>query len=337
MSGELICSWLRLPPGTWPPDHYALLGLANSEADRNVIEERVHQRMEWVRPYQLTHPELATEAMNRLAQALVCLTDPAAKKAYDAVLSQGQSSSAPSISAETFKPTDSFAWLLRELSRTQALNQAPPGTTPRQAEPATVFAEMKLPPLKPTSRQSAKRALYEYTRRTRRLLWSWEQAGRFLRDPVRAPNTSAEQTEFVGHLQAIRELLRDYLPVLGEVDQPGSLVLALARQPMVGVMLPTLLPSQRESLARDWMAGRALLQSYRQSLRQELRSLRPSSRRKRAVRRMRITLINQLDVLLLAGALLVLNLAFPPLWSWWWLEVFLLTVIFVAGVIWRRA
>ena len=45
--------------------------------------------MEKVRRYQLNHPELATEVMNRLAQALVCLTDPAAKQAYDAALFPG--------------------------------------------------------------------------------------------------------------------------------------------------------------------------------------------------------------------------------------------------------
>ena len=27
MDHDLICSWLGLPPRTWPPDHYRLLGL----------------------------------------------------------------------------------------------------------------------------------------------------------------------------------------------------------------------------------------------------------------------------------------------------------------------
>jgi hypothetical protein len=42
--------------------------------------------MEKLRRYQLAHAEQVTEGMNRLAQALVCLTDPVAKKAYDAKL-----------------------------------------------------------------------------------------------------------------------------------------------------------------------------------------------------------------------------------------------------------
>src|SRR5437016_4394986 len=89
MTHELICTWLDLPTGNWPPDHYTLLGLPPGEADLARIEQQVHARMERVRRYQLTHPEAATEAMNRLAQALVCLTDPAAKRAYDELLFPG--------------------------------------------------------------------------------------------------------------------------------------------------------------------------------------------------------------------------------------------------------
>src|SRR5260221_1174868 len=47
------------------------------------IETHVHERLETVRRYQLPHPEEVTEAMNRLAQAFVCLTDPRTKESYD--------------------------------------------------------------------------------------------------------------------------------------------------------------------------------------------------------------------------------------------------------------
>src|SRR5262245_66184048 len=86
MSLDLICSALGVPPDRWPPDHYALLGLALGEADAAKIEAHVLDRMERLRRYQLTHPDAVTDAMNRLAQALVCLTDPAERRAYDAGL-----------------------------------------------------------------------------------------------------------------------------------------------------------------------------------------------------------------------------------------------------------
>ena len=80
MSTALICSALGLRPDQWPPDHYALLGLRPGDADAPTVEERVLDRMERLRRYQLAHPDAVTDAMNRLAQALVCLTDPAAKR-----------------------------------------------------------------------------------------------------------------------------------------------------------------------------------------------------------------------------------------------------------------
>lgn len=83
MDYDRLCSWLGLPPGSWPPDHYALLGLARGTGVVTEIEARVLDRMEQIRPHQLLHPELVTDGMNRLAQALVCLTDPVARSAYD--------------------------------------------------------------------------------------------------------------------------------------------------------------------------------------------------------------------------------------------------------------
>jgi hypothetical protein len=86
MSHELICSCLQLSPDHWPPNHYTLLGLEPGEVELSRIEHCAQERMERLRRYQLTHAEQVTEGMNRLAQALVCLTDPVARKAYDAKL-----------------------------------------------------------------------------------------------------------------------------------------------------------------------------------------------------------------------------------------------------------
>src|SRR5215207_2282322 len=95
MSHHLICTWLGLPADAWPPDHYRLLGLEPGETDTALIEQRVHQRLDSVRRYQMMHPEQATEAMNRLAQAFVCLTEPAAKRAYDQSLPGARPRTAP--------------------------------------------------------------------------------------------------------------------------------------------------------------------------------------------------------------------------------------------------
>jgi hypothetical protein len=84
MDHRLICTWLGLPPTTsWPPDHYTLLGLPPGEEDRARIEQQAQERLARIRCYQIKHPEQVTEALNLLAQALVCLTDPEAKRRYD--------------------------------------------------------------------------------------------------------------------------------------------------------------------------------------------------------------------------------------------------------------
>jgi hypothetical protein len=104
MDHDQICSWLGLPPGEWPPDHYRLLGLEVGEDNAELIEQRVHERLDTVRRYQMMHPEQATEAMNRLAQAFVCLTDPSAKKTYDVQLGivvAAPAAAAPPPQAET--------------------------------------------------------------------------------------------------------------------------------------------------------------------------------------------------------------------------------------------
>src|SRR5438094_7222583 len=110
MTHELICTWLGLPPEEgWPPDHYRLLGLPPGEGNPELIEQRVHQRLDSVRAYQMTHPEEATEAMNRLAQAFVCLTEPAARQIYDASLR--------SKARTVEKPPDPLASLSNPASR----------------------------------------------------------------------------------------------------------------------------------------------------------------------------------------------------------------------------
>jgi hypothetical protein len=113
---ELICAWLHLPAGSWPPDHYTLLGLERGESNLRRIEEQAGSRMQQVRHYQLSYPDQATEAMNRLAQALVCLTDPEARRAYDArlvprtVRAGGRSAPPPAEEDRTPAPVGTLPW-----------------------------------------------------------------------------------------------------------------------------------------------------------------------------------------------------------------------------------
>jgi hypothetical protein len=381
MIRELICAWLGLSVKTWPPDHYTLLGLPPGESDPALIEQRVHERLERLRCYQLAHPELVTEAMNRLAQAFVCLTDPAAKQEYDQQLLSPASEplalrppSSPESNAPARNPTsavpDPLAWLFGpwNFSSAPALPEpqdvfdwetAPPpprlhldsnmAKVPNEplpdgngtgaadtgvAAPASATAVKAAAGLPSPARRGlgTKRALYYRVSRTRQLLWTWEQAGKYLHRPTQLLTKPAEATELIQLLQTIRELLRSFPPLLGQAGQPGYLVVALARQQLIVPTFQTLLPSQRQALARDWQAGYRLLLDHRQFLREELRGLRRRSRLGRAVRLLRSACTDHPGLWLFLLALVALNVAeiavaHRPLHFWWPQQIVILLVL----------
>lgn len=357
MDHEPIRNWLQLPPGNWPPDHYTLLGLRPGEADAALIEQQVHERMQRVRSYQLTHPELATEAMNCLARALVCLTDPAAKKAYDQAHSPegapssvaatngsmnpstgpsappGGPSAVPPVSSDaeqTFSDWQTAPPPQRQSGETPSSESTGKETVDNLVLPSLEAADTAtdVTPVPPAGSEpplleeeflatfsrrglGSKAALYYQIAQTRQLLWAWEQVGKYLSRPTRFINRPAEATDLIHHMAVIRQLLPSMAPLLGEAGKPGYLVLALARQQMVVPMLQTLLPSQREALARDWKAGHAVLRSVRQFLRQELRNVRRRRGWRHGLRLLGAGLRNHPGVVVLLLAWITVNLVSP--------------------------
>ncbi len=128
---DQICDWLGLTAENWPPDHYTLLGLERGESDLQIIEQRVHERMQRVRPLQLIYPDQVTEAMNRLAQAFSCLTDPAARSAYNESLRTPPPRPATRLPSEengSVDPNATLAWLVGPWD--QLAEEEPPSPSP---------------------------------------------------------------------------------------------------------------------------------------------------------------------------------------------------------------
>ncbi len=272
---SIICAWLGIPPDQWPPDHYTLLGLPPGEPDADRIERQVQQRLELVRRYQLASPEPATEAMNRLAQAYVCLTDPQARRAYDqALFGSNLPTPAPSAPVETATAQPvadtaadaGFLSLVEEQAPTPAASDAPPAV-PAAAKQAEAEPE-------PSRRGlGTRRAIYERIVHTRALLRLWERGEKYLGQTKKRLSRPSEARELIELMTELREQVKQ-VPLLGEAGQPGYLVVSLARQAAIVPTFQTLLPGQREALARDWIAGRKALQEHQKYLRQESRSLR---------------------------------------------------------------
>jgi hypothetical protein len=356
MGHHEVYTWLGLVPGTWPPDYYTLLGLEPGDSDVERIEQHVHDCLARLRSHQLHHPEQATEAMNLLARAFSCLTDPEAKSTYDAWLFGAPAEAIPvdgnlAVAEPVNGPTDPLAWLFgpssqaatkETLSESLNLTQQdwtvapaeawqipappPPVVTPpppagANGVPSVVAtivpsAPPPRPPVDPlleaahssSARRGlgTKRALYHRIARTRQLLWAWEGAGKYLRQPERRLTRSNEAAELIRQLNAVRRLLRRFPPVLGEAGQAGFYVVTLARQPKHAIIqtFRMLLPSQRETLARDWRDGYQLLVAHREFLRQELRAIRHTTSWGQVVRAVRTAFHDHRRLVLVAAGLL---------------------------------
>ncbi|MCS6851364.1 MAG: J domain-containing protein [Gemmataceae bacterium] len=364
MDRELICRWLGLKPEPWPPDHYSLLGLQPGESDLARIEQKAHERYEQLKRYQLTHPDLVTEAMNRVAQALDCLSHPESKRAYDLehfpeITTAGRSVADGEPTGEPREAADPLTWLfgpwqgvattagqsvrLLEWSEAPpppawaAADATPPSKqpTPREAlapvtaqAPGAIRASPTAPPAPPVPiRLSTPSAVCRHVRQTRQLLLAWSQLESFLGQTERRLNRRSEAIELVRQLTAVRQLLHDFPPLLGQAGQPGYLVVTLARQSAIVQTFRDLEPAQREALRRDWQAGRDLLLQHRRFLRLELRHLRRANWWTRASRAFRLTLVNHPGLSLLPLAIAAVNLAFPAVRAAWALQL----LILVAG------
>jgi hypothetical protein len=322
MNQQLVCSWLGLTTDAWPVDHYTLLGLKQGEADVALIEDRVHERLMKLRPYQLNHPEQVTEAMNRLARAFTCLTDPQAKMAYDASLLGGPVDQPPSVEEPPSDSVDPLAWMFgpwSKLGRSESAKEArmgrvedwtkapPPARLPLPSDlqaqspevvngasapsasgtptaggqspapaPDPMAAWVAAAKESPSARRglATRRALYNRIVATRQLLATWQKAGKYLNQPDWRMTRAGEARELLRLLQAIRRLLPEFPPILGEPGQPGFWVTSLARQPMVIPIFRSMVQSQRETLARDWRDSRSLIHAHHDFLRQELHAWR---------------------------------------------------------------
>jgi hypothetical protein len=324
MNSKILCRWLDIVD--WPPDHYVLLGLKPGEADAMHIEQRVQERMTKLRCYQLSHPEEATEGMNRVAQAFICLTEALAQPSR---LSQGINGS---VSQDTFagavdtqhfeipgtktgvdwKNTPPPVRVLTDFGKAQevtlptALDQAAganaesPASVPVPIDPITQLAH-----LSPEARRGLGTlpALVERVHQTRRLVLAWNKAGRYLSNPTKKLIRSVDEADLTRRLNKVFELTADFPKIVGHPGQPGYRVVAMARLEMTAQMFKMLDKTQRLDLARDWEAGQRVLLSHRRFLLTQFKLLRSRGPLSLALQAIRGA-INDYPVWVLAGLFL---------------------------------
>jgi hypothetical protein len=79
--------WLAIPPQDQPPHHYRLLGIAEFEADADVIDAAANQRMSYLQDMAAgPHMAESQKLLNEIAAARRCLLNAETKSSYDAEL-----------------------------------------------------------------------------------------------------------------------------------------------------------------------------------------------------------------------------------------------------------
>jgi hypothetical protein len=228
----------------WPPDYYTLLGLATDDVTPERVEAAVLERMERLRAYQLAHPEPVTEAMNLLANALVCLTDPMARQAYDAGLA------APGPEGPVALPLQPLADVERPRRRKRKRRRTSggPPRLPIGQVPVHLAAGDGAVPREPRDRVRRLVAV-------RRLLDAWDVVGTLLAIPDLAISRRVEAVEVVAALRRVAVYGEQHL----DEEGPGGAVFGLARSHPVVSTLVEMSEGRRELLSADWRAGRQVV------------------------------------------------------------------------------
>ncbi|MBX3398910.1 MAG: hypothetical protein KF873_09225 [Gemmataceae bacterium] len=295
MNIGLLREWLSLPAGDWPPDDRTLLGLASGPFTADEVEMRALAQMERLRPHQLKHADLVTEGMNRLAQALIALTDeanranrPAAKPADDLddlVLDADRLPGAQPIAASSAsvvleaevvsagpRMVDRMAARKPRKPRPAKSKPAPESTQP--TEPPVRVPDAEPVPPGTVYRPDERRKGYAELVALRRLLKNWERLQPYFAAPS---EPLATPSAVFGFIDSVRDCRRS-VAVDGDLawfGEHGQLVLALVRNPLALPIFRELLRGQRQELATDWARTTARLRACYRGLRSELRNTKP--------------------------------------------------------------
>ena len=287
MNTALLLQWLKLPPGPWPPEDRALLGLPEGPVDHVHAETNALARMEQLRPHQLKHPEVVTEGMNRLAQSLIALAS-----AGDAIAPPASLRKSPRRAVPKSKPAPTGGFPVVDLAPAGlAAPEAPPPPAILEAE-VIVEAEVVQAPPTPAAlplpimveaipaglilvpeipRSEDRRKSYRQLAYLRKLHRVWIA----LQPVVAVPSEPLVSAEMVYRLlvgfQDLRTLLRRGQTRYRALEHTGNLLLALARQPHTVLVLRELLPAQRQAVAMDWAMAKASLEGQMLAVRKSLK------------------------------------------------------------------
>jgi len=276
MDSDKLRSWLGLPPGPWPPDDRTLLGLGSGPVTAAEAERRALGLMAKLRPHQLVHPDLVTEGMNRLAQALLAV-------------SMGGQAVAPPPPPKSLAPvSDLSERKLVVLESPPAVNE-PQIATPAHVAPAPVAAiaeppteagsvvlvpdaaalDLSQPTIGPLRQD--RRAAYRRLAGLRALIRAWDRLRPFFADPSESLPTAGHVLDFLEAAETARRAIAHSGLPRSFAAAAAPRTFAVVSQPLALAVFRSLTPPQRFSLAKDWATSRAWLDAYTNGLRAAVR------------------------------------------------------------------
>ena len=263
MDNHLLAEWLNLSPGDWPPPPRTLLGLSES-APREAAQPAALTRMALLRIHQLAHPELVTEGMNRLAQAVI-LVESASPAAPTLDLAP-EEVVAPRTAPGAARAVRVRARVTPPLPVSKPLPVSP--TPAIDAEPLTLVVEVPPPP--PGLGREARRQFYRELAALRGLTRALDTARSTIADPGEPLFSLVAVTQAVEAFARLRVALHHKgLPPDATANAPCFLAICRVSHPVS--VLRTLTPDQRGRIAREWAATRVWAVGRQDSVRAALR------------------------------------------------------------------
>ncbi len=316
MNAELLRGWLGLTEANWPPDDRALLGVGPGERDLARIEQKVQERLATLRCHQLSHPEEATEGMNRLAQAFVHLMDGCSPRRETCENVDSVSAEETTIDRKTRLDWQAAPPPVRHSTPSSSNNgkKSIPKALPAPNAVANSQMIVHLAQRSPEARAGLGTldAVIRRIDETRRVLIAWNSAGRWLREPKRKVAKPVDDQDLSRRLNAVSEALNSFPAIVGYPGKPGYRVAATARLQLNSLLVRGMDLEHRELLSLDWANGRNVLLEYRRFLLQHLKTLRkrgPMARGLHAIR----SLVNDHPYVL---TLILAGLAGVAIWVW---------------------
>ena len=301
----MLRSWLGLPPGDWPPTGRELLGPGSTPEEG---ERHAMRLMSRLRPHQLLHPDLVTEGMNRLAQAMltsgtrraavppavrpppparreeptpVVPVSPPTAGEFDfgravapAVAFPAPAAAEPVVlDAEVL---DDFDEPPEPVARFVQYDLLPTEVPPRPAETVPVpEVEAVERPLPAGLVGESRRTLYAEMAALRAVLRAWASLRTICGDPSEEVATPGRVCAFLDAADQFRTAKRH--PGFDAADWPplAPRVFAVIGHDRPLGVFRLLTPLQRRMLAHDWARGQGELEARRAGLRKSLRATRP--------------------------------------------------------------